>query len=53
MKSIFSKKIGVFTDYYERSFEGYTFSVGNIFSFLVWLFIIVFSFGVAFSSGSK
>lgn len=52
-KSIFNQKICVFTDYYDRSFVGYTCSVGNIFSILIWLVIIVLSFGVAFSSGSK
>lgn len=49
-KSIFSQKISVFSDYYDRLFVGYTYSVANLFSFLVWALIILMSFGVAFSS---
>lgn len=51
-KSIFNEKICVFTDYYDRQFVGYSCSVGNIFSILIWFVIIVLSFGVAFSSGN-
>ena len=52
-KSIFNQKICVFTDYYDREFVGYTYSIGNIFSCAIWLTIIVLSFGTAFSAGSK
>ena len=52
-KSIFNQKISVFTDYYDRLYVGYTYSVGNIFSIFIWLVIICMSIGVAFASGSK
>jgi len=52
-KSIFSRKINVFTDYYTRDLIGYNISLANIFSSSVCFVIVVLPFLIAFAPGCK
>lgn len=52
-KSIFSRKINVFTDYYTRDLIGYNISLANIFSSSICFVIVVLPFLIAFAPGCK
>ena len=53
LDSIFSRKITLYREYYQRNMVGFTFSAANLISLFVWFLIIVVPFIVAFTSGGK
>lgn len=51
LDSIFSRKITLYREYYSRDLVSYQFSVANLMSILIWVFLIFLPFIVAFNGG--
>ena len=51
LDSIFSRRIILYREYYKRDLVSYQFSIANLMSILIWVFLIFLPFIVAFNGG--